>query len=235
MQKWKLALMVVGVGLVAGVAQAQDAIAVVTNIAVIGPRVQTESHEITIEDWSLDGGNCVVAVFTAEWGVDFTASFGGQEMHLVESTNTDHRAWIGYLINPSVSSGDLVMTMNREGGNRISHAYAVFSLSGVGSVADSDTRTSNGTLGYTTELEGGHVIGVAINNNWNGPAPTVSGRPDQVLVSQAVDGNCSIVIAHGAIPDAGSYTDNYQGNVLAAATIAFERRGPPAGTLIIVR
>ena len=227
--------MMVCAGLVAGVAQAQDAITVVTNIAVIGPNVTSVSHEITIEDWSLNGGNCVVAVFSAEWGVDFSASFGGQEMYLVESTNTNHRAWIGYLINPSVSTGDLVMTVNRSGGNRISHAYAVFSLSGVGSVADSDTRTSNGTLGYTTELEGGHVIGVAINNNWNGPAPTISGRPDQVLVSQAVDANCAILIAHGAIPDAGSYTDNYQGNVLAAATIALERRGPPAGTVLIIK
>jgi len=138
-----------------------------------------------------------------------------------------------YLIDPIASIGDIVINATRPA-SRISHAYSIVSLSNVGAVAGSPTRTSKGTLSYTTTLDGGYVLGSAENNSYNYGSPiTVTGNPDVKLVDQAVDGNCTILQVHGDVATAGSYSDNYQSNVEAAATVAFDPIPEPA-TLALV-
>jgi hypothetical protein len=212
----------VGLALIVGSTKAAI-ISVTGSQAFIGPRISSGNLSRTISGWNLNGGNAVAVMFGAENGDDLSATFAGESMTVVEVHDGDrHYAAIAYLIDPVASTGDIVINATRPA-SRISHAFSIVSLSNVGAVAGSQTRTNNGGLGYTTTLDGGYVLGSAENNSYNYGSPiTVSGNPDVKMVDQAVDGNCTILQVHGDVGTAGSYTDNYSGSVEAAATVAFD-------------
>lgn len=209
-----------------------SSVAVTNSKTVEGARTGNgDDVSITEPAWSLTGGNAVAVYFTAENGQTFTASFGGQEMTVVEMFDGDRFVvGVAYLINPNVTEGDVIIDAVNSGSSRLSHAYSILSLSGVGSVAATDTRTSNGDLTYTTATDGGYVLGAAINNSFNGSTlPTVSGNPSVTMLQTNVDGNASMLHAHGAVADVGSYTDSYSGGIETAATVAFNSSGGSGG------
>lgn len=54
-------------------------------------------------------------------------------------------------------------------------------------------------------LDLGEVLGAAVNNSYNGSTlPAVSGNPDLIILQQAVDGNASVLQAHGDVATAGT-------------------------------
>ena len=220
------------IGLVGGAEAAT--ISVTNSTAVAGPRISSGNLSTTISNWDLNGGNAVVLLFAAENGVNVAAKYGTEDMTVVESFDNDrHVASIAYIINPIATSADILLTADRPA-SRISHAYAIFSLDNVGAFADSDTRTSNGNLAYTTTEDGGYVFVAAENNSFNGGTlPSVSGNPDQVIFSQAVDGNQSTTFAHGDVPTAGSFTSSVSGNIETAALVAFDPV-PEPGSLALM-
>ena len=186
---------------------------------------------VTETAWSLTGGNAIAVYFTAENGQSFSASFGGQDLTVVEAFDGDRfHAGIAYLINPNVTEGDVVINATNSGGARLSHAYSILSLSGVDSVAALDTRTSSGDLSYTTATDGGYVLAAALNNSFSGATlPVVSGNPTVTMLQTNVDGNASMLHAHGAVATAGTYSDSYSGGIEAAATVAFNSGGGSGG------
>jgi len=237
MKKSVLVVMLV-CGVLAGLAQGQEAISVIATNVVVGPRtgnLTAGTLYTTNFPWSVSGGNAVVVMFAAEGASSMTATFAGQAMNVTNVFDNDRFvSSIAYLVKPAASSGDIELTITTAGGSRLSHAYSVLTLAGVGEVAGSDTRTSNGDLSYTTSRDGGYVVGVAVNNFFNGPAPTVSVNPDLILLAEAVDGNCSILQAHGTVDAAGMYSDTYDA-LAAAASVAFDWMGPPAGTVVVIK
>ena len=186
--------------------------------------------------WSLNGGNTIAVYFGGEGIVDgsFSATFGGQALNVVSlgGVGNEHISAVGYLINPTVSTGDVAITSNRgtAAGNRQSFAFGILSLSNVGSVAGSDTRSGNGDLSYTIGSDGGFVMGGAVNNNFSGPAPTISGNPNTDLLAEDPDGNFSVRFAYGTATS-GAFTDSYSGS-LAASTLAFTAIPEPSIALL---
>jgi hypothetical protein len=230
-----LRMLAVAVGVTVCTAASHAAVIGITAESyVAGPRISSGDLSKTINDWDLNGGNAVVVMFAAENGIDVGATFGGQALTMLEiHDGVRHVASIGYLINPLASTGDVVITATRPA-SRISHAYAILSLSNVGSLADDASRTSAGALGYTTDTDGGFVLVAAENNNYSGPAPTVSGgNIDAVPFSQAVDGNCAIAFAHGDVATAGSYNVTVGGSVSAAQLVAFNPIPEPASLALL--
>ena len=99
------------------------------------------------------------------------------------------------------------------------------------SVAEAATRLGNGAISYTTTLDGGLVLGSAGNNNWSGPAPTITGgNVDTTLFSGANDGNHSVIHAYGLVDTAGTYTETYGSTATVAALVAFDAI-PEPGTI----
>jgi len=213
------------------------AITLTESVSAAGPRTANNTNTTdTVAGWDLTAGtavaNTVVVYFTAEGADSFSATFAGETMNVVQSFDgTRFVAGFAYLINPTATTGDVVINGFHNSNGRLSRAYSVVSLSGVGSLAGSDTRTSNGSLSYTTTLDGGYVLGAAVNNNWQGPAPTVSGNPNVNLFSQAFDGNASGLHAHGDVATAGAYSDSYSG-LASAATVAFNPVPEPGAALL---
>jgi len=189
--------------------------------------------EITVTGFDLTGGNTVAVFFTAENSSAFTATFDGVAMNVVQAFDGDRfLAGVAYLINPTASVGDIVINATNSGTNRLSNGYSVISLADVASLAGSAIRTSNGTLSYTTALDGGYVLGASVNNSYNGSTlPSVSGRPS-AFFNQAVDSNATVLHARGDVPTAGAYSDTYGGGILAAATVAFNPVPEPSAALL---
>lgn len=192
----------------------------------------------TVTGWDLTAGtavaNTIAVYFTAENANSFSATFAGQSMTVAQVFDGDRFvAGIAYLVNPTATVGDVVINATNSGTSRLSHAYSVVSLSGVGSVAGTDSRISNGDLSYTTIADGGYVLGVAVNNSFDGGTlPSVSGNPDVNLFQQAVDGNASMLHAHGDVATAGLYSDTYTGSIEGAATVAFNPIPEPTTALL---
>lgn len=193
--------------------------------------------QVTVSDWGLNGGNAVVALFGAENSDGITTvTYDTQPMTLVNVFDGDRFvSSFAYLINPTASTGDVVINANNSGASRLSNAYAVISLSNVGSFAGSDTLTAAGNLDYTTTLDGGYVLLGATNNNWSGPAPTITAtNADLTLFSAAVDGNQSTIFAHGDVATAGGYSEVLSGSTETGILLAFDAATIPEPSTIIL-
>ena len=190
----------------------------------------------TITNFSLNGGNAVVLFFAAEGpsnnnDVSLSATYGGQDMTIVQTVGAGpsvdrFQASIAYIINPNVSTGDIVANwvVSTES---IIEAIALSNVGGVvGSASGDDTASTS--LNYTTTLDGGFVVGAGINNAFQGgptSAPNNSGiNIDTALFEDNVSANFAAIFAYGDVATAGSYTDTIGGNPSSesAALIAFE-------------
>lgn len=221
---------------------AQAAVTVTNSAEVVSDRTQgtagVATFNATVSGWSLNGGNAVAVFFTAEAGDEFSATYGGQPMNLVEISDGGspaHYAAIAYLIDPDVTVGDIELSSLYIGGggsNRLSTEYSILSLGGVGGVAGSNVRTGSGDLIYTTTEDGGYVLAAAEVNKYQGPAPTVSGNPDSFLAQGPYDGNHAVIHAHGDVATAGTYADSYSGSDVAV-TLAFNGGGSPPPPLAL--
>jgi rhamnogalacturonan endolyase len=202
---------------------------------------------LTSSSFSMNGGNAVALLFTAErsgTGDAITAAFAGQPMTLGASTSQGVQ-WAGifYLLNPSTTSGQFVVSTTGTGADC---AYSAIALTNAGSVADWDAVANTATggtiaLSYTTATNGGFVLGAAANNGWDSgnPAPSfVSGNADQTLFRSLIDSSGHLH-THGDVAISANHTDTY-GNLIqrnAYATLAFETANystnnppPPSGS-----
>jgi len=204
-------------------AQAAGVIGVTnTGTPILADSLNNGIKTYTISSWELNGGNTVVLYFTGEGTSGVTAKYGTQDMTVVQGIkpSTPHISAIAYIINPTASTADLEVSW-AAGGNS-ENMFTALSLSNVGSVVASDsTDSGNMSFTYTTTLDGGFVVGGAVNNNYSGPAPTVSGNPDTFVFTGSISGNCSAIHAYGDIATAGTYTDTYAGSY-AEASVVFE-------------
>jgi len=81
-------------------------------------------------------------------------------MTVIEAPATANRwvASIAYIINPTVSTADIVLSWTSTGNTE--NMFTALSLSNVGSVAGSASTDSGSlTFNYTTTLDGGFVVG----------------------------------------------------------------------------
>ncbi|SDG39960.1 PA14 domain-containing protein [Psychroflexus sediminis] len=203
-----------------------QSIEVTNTIPGIETRTTSPTFNTTIPNFNLNGGNTVAVLFSAEGTNSFTATYDGQPMTIVNTSISRFYSGIAYLINPTSSSGDIqIQSPFSEGGTRLSSVYSVIALSNVDAIAGTDTDATSGnnrstSLSYSTSLNGSYVLGAAGNNNFNGPAPNIAGRPSLNLFSGASDGNHAVTHAHGPVPLSGTFTDNYD-DFRTATTIAF--------------
>jgi hypothetical protein len=106
----------VAVGVLAfGVAVAPAAI-MVTNTGT-AQVVDNGDHSATVSNWALNGGNAVVVYFAGENAKSLSdATYGTQDMTVVELTDGGRwAAAIAYIINPTASTADIVLTWTGRG------------------------------------------------------------------------------------------------------------------------
>ena len=200
----------------------QAAVTVTNSAEVVSDRTQgtagVATFSATIDDWSLNGGNVVAVIFTAEGSDIFSASYAGQSMNIVEVDNGGspaHYAAIAYLVDPDAAIGDIELSSLYTGGGQIlSTEYSILSLGGVGGVAI--IQYANG--------------GTDLENVWQaGGDGTITGDgPQYQTFQQTVNSGMSALAA--AYPDANiaiegmiwsqgetdigrGYADNYQANL----------------------
>jgi hypothetical protein len=239
--KTKCLLGIAAIAAIALSAPVANAAVVVTNDTGTTTTVDDGSSTATFSSWSLNGGNTVAVFFGGEAlaspssAANLTgATYDGQTMSIVQETSGDRwTAAIAYLINPTATIGDIVLTW-ASGDSEI--GYTPFALGGVGGVAGSDSNDDGSDLNfaYTTSLDGGYVLGAASNNQWEGaPLPNVSGNAGTVEDSGAISGNSAYIFAHGDVATAGGYTDIYSDDVESAASVAFNAVPEPSSFALI--
>lgn len=201
---------------------------------------------VTSSTFSIAGGNLVALLVTVERsgsGDSIGATFAAQPMILGVSANQGIQ-WSGifYIKDPAAASGQFSITTTGSGG---AIAYSAISLVNVGGVANfasvSNTTTStSATISLTTRtaLDGGFVLGAAVNNAFdaaNPPPSFVSGDADQFLRASSLIGTSGHLHTYGDVPQWGNRTNVY-GNLVqrnAYVTLAFDKSAslditPPA-------
>ena len=220
------------------VATSSAAITVTASDSAAGPRIGSNNINDTIATgWDLGSANTIAVYLGTENSVGgtFSATFAGQAMTVVQTVGggNNHISGIAYLINPTVTVGDVVIQAVFSGSGRQSYAWGLLSLSGVDSVAGSATGTGTGgfDLSYTVGSNGGYVLGNAVNNSFNySSPPTITGNPDTTFFGSNFDGNASALFMHGSAA-AGSHDDTY-GNAESGSTLAFNAIPEPSTALL---
>lgn len=198
-----------------------------TSANVLQDSLNNQSVTYTFSNWALTGGNAVVVFFSGENTLGVTATYGGENLTIVESTGAgnDHVATIGYIINPTASTADLDVTWAAQGNSE--NMITALSLGGVGSVAASNTTNGNLIFNYTTTRDGGFVVGNATNNSFNfSSPPTVSAdNLDTNAFYSNISGNSSSLQIYGTVDTAGTYTETFANSVVSSG-VAFEAAIP---------
>lgn len=192
----------------------------------------------TSASFNMNGGNAVAILITTEGGggsATRSVTFAGQpmqELFVKDSGIGIQSAAIYYLINPAATTGTFVCKLAANYATTVDYAYSLISLKGVAAVAGTDTASSTSTanttplpLSYTTTVNGGYVLGAAVNADYNNgrKLSMSSGNPDNNLLSHTVVDGSGHFHTHGDVATAGTYTDNYLGQYArtAIATVAF--------------
>jgi len=196
----------------------------------------TSGDPADVSGFDLNGGNAVVVIATSESYSDFAVTFGGEALTAVRATEGAQSAEVFYLINPSSTSGDLVISSTDGGGSGSDFSYSYFALGNVGALADSDVQTSTSTaditVNYGTSADGGFVVAGLINNRFNGNAsssvPSLvtppGGNLDTVIFSNATGSNNRSSHNYGSVATAGANSEtfeNFSGRN-AVAVVAFD-------------
>ena len=198
----------------------------------------------TISNWDLDGGNAVVVLFGADNTNGITATFAGEEMFVGNNYNgTGQLSSVAYIINPTATSGDIVINAERAFGNNIHSAYGIVSLSGVDHRRAFSGRISTGSISYDTLSDGAYILGVSQTTTTHSTLrPTIVGHPDTELFSDVVDNSFMVTMAHGDVPTAGSYQTHMGTTSSSSLIVTFEPVPEPnslallgLGTLLIAR
>ncbi len=250
-------LSLVAVGLaISTVAEAQIAI---TEMAVTNSEIQSDplggATGFTLSNFNLDGGNALVVAISAETtGTtfnSFSVSFGGtavtDSVVAISGTSAKQAAAIFYLINPSTTVGNVVVTFNYStGGLRSDASVSVFALSNVLGVTTGGTAIATATSATALNLnyagtENGFMVMAGVDNKTNSSLPLVSGNNltdySQRLASNfdanpsaggAFAGSAAQAQAYGSIASTALFTTTYtpQGSGSssrnAAALVAFD-------------
>ncbi len=251
-------LPVIALGLATvAVAEAQIAI---TEMAVTNSQIQSDpaggASSFTLSNFNLDGGNALVVAISAETvGTtfnSFSVSFGGtavtSSVVAISGTTAKQAAGVFYLINPSTTVGDVVVTFNYSSALRSDASVSVFALSNVLGVTAGGTATATATasgplnLNYSGTTDGFMVM-AGVDNKFSGTAvlPLVSGNnvtgysqrlgynfDTNPSAGGAFNGSSAQAQAYGSIGATASFTTTYtpQGSGTstrnAAALVAFD-------------
>lgn len=203
------------------------------------------SHTIT--NFALNGGNAVVLFFASEGSssgsgntIQLSATYGGQAMTVVQSaggTGARFQGSIAYIINPNVSTGNIVASW-LESSEGLIEAIALSNVASVVASNSTDSSgTANNTLNYTTTVDGGFVAGAGLNNTFNGGAPSAPQTTGLTtdLYRGNISGNFAAVFAYSQIAAAGNGSATVGGSPIAnsSALVAFEAVPEPASLAIL--
>ena len=172
--------------------------------------------------FDLMGGNALVVMLSSESIDQYSVSFNGQ--NLIEAAHAENSGASGpaapqdvgifYLINPTSSSGNIMINgvSTTDGDAGLAYSYAA--LSSVASLAIFDpmghegSNSGNIALEHTNEGNGGFVFTNAVNNASNlGNSPSyVSGLASNELQRTFISQGGSGHLHHyGAVPVAGTF------------------------------
>jgi hypothetical protein len=225
------------------------------------------TQPFTFSSFALNGGNAVVALVTYEHtgntAVSLTATYGGAAMTRFLVNGGAQHAAVFYSINPSVSTGNVVVTGGATSGGS-AMAASVIALDNVSATVspaaiDTDASTTaaddSRTLTYAGTA-GGFVVASFIDNAFfstspavNPGAPTYSGNNlDTALLALEADwagpanaptSSAGHLHAYGDIAADGNYANtfnasNANSSRVAAATVAFTAVVPePAAAMAL--
>lgn len=198
------------------VASVHAQIAVVTSTNDAGSAVSSS----TISSFSLGAGNALAIMVATESGASnsHTVTFGGVALNgttgVVTSQEGNQRASIFYAINPTTTSGDIVVTFDS---NAI-YAVTAVSLSNVDAFGTSgifnepDTNLPWG-INYSGTA-GGFMLSSFVDNDFDNSGPTLSITGDNVDgYFQQIGGTSTVsagrAMAYGSIASDGSYTTTF--------------------------
>jgi hypothetical protein len=142
----------------------------------------------TLSSFNMDGGNALVVAISAETVASgfnsFSVSFGGvavtDSVVAISGTTAKQAAAVFYVINPSVTTGDVVVTFNYSSALRSDASVSVFALNNVLGVAPGGTATATATSAVALNLNysgtaGGFMVMAGVDNKANSSLPLVSG------------------------------------------------------------
>jgi hypothetical protein len=236
----------------------------ITETAVTNSQIQSDplggATGFTLSNFNMDGGNALVVAISAETAASgfnsFSVSFGGvavtDSVVAISGTTAKQAAAVFYVINPSASIGDVVVTFNYGASVRSDASVSVFALSNVLGVAPGGTATATATSAVALNLNysgtaGGFMVMAGVDNKANSSLPLVSGSNftdySQRLASNfdlnpsaggAFNGSAAQAQAYGSIASTAFFTTTYtpQGSGgstrNAAALVAFEAVPEPS-------
>ncbi len=193
----------------------------------------------TSDTFDMNGGNAVALIVTTEGGEKSAtrgATFADQEMTEVAINEGAQIALIYYLINPEITSGEFVFTLDSNFHSTVVYAYSAIALVNVTEVADTDSNrntadgnTTDFPVSYTTTSHGGFVLGAFANNSstQNRRPHFYSGNANQTLLAPTLVDTSGHLHTYGAVENPGYHTDIYrrlyQRNALV--TVAFNSTG----------
>lgn len=214
----------------------QAAITVTNSMASAGTTGgYRENVTHTISNWDLAGGNALVVLFGGDNTNEITATFAGQEMLVGNNyNNTGQLSSIAYIINPTATSGDIVINAERAFGNTIHSAYGIVSLSDVEQRGALSGRASTGNIAYNTLSEGAYVLGVSQSTTTHSTIrPSIVGHTDTELFSDVVDNSFMATMAHGDVPIAGSHQIHMGYTSSSSLIISFEPVPEPSSLALV--
>lgn len=209
------------------VGQASAAI-MVENVATQQSSTAAGDASFTFSNFDMSGGNFLAVLYSGERSesgsdaTDVLVTFdgvgvtNGTPLDTVENEGAQI-ASVNYLLNPSVTMGDVVVTLPVA----YRGAATVVSLSGVPGVQDAATFGENlGTSSWDETLNGtagGFILGAAVDNTFGAgaAAPTFSnGFIDTTTVSLNADfipgdSSAGLVQGYGAISATGAFTQTF--------------------------
>lgn len=215
----------------------------------------------TLSSFNMAGGNALVVAISAETVASgfngFSVSFGGvavtDSVVAISGTTAKQAAAVFYVINPSVTTGDVVVTFNYSSALRSDASVSVFALSNVLGVTAGGTATATGTnnnalnLNYSGKADG-FMIMAGVDNRSNSGLPVVAGSNfsdySQRLATNfdvnpsaggAFNGSAGQAQAYGSIGATTTFTTTYTSPTggstssrNAAALVAFEAIPEPS-------
>lgn len=238
-----------------GMSQAADAAPIEVENSALTDNTEVNGASLTVSSFGLGAGNALVVVVNSETGggtgvPSYSVTYGGSAItENVFASQGAQAAGVFYAINPTTTTGDVVVTFT----NSSRAAVSVLSLSNVQGVGDSDTATAtNGgasgsptfSITYDGAEDGFVVAGFVDNGSNNGDTPTITGTNLTSLLqshgNDTFDGSAGIIQRSGAIAADGSYTadfkasrDGSSSSRNAAALVAFTAVPEPASLALV--
>ena len=167
----------------------------------------------TISGFNMNGGNALVILVSGEGSTSYSATYNGTPVTAkVATSEGGQSATVFYVVNPSSSNGDVVVSF----GASTVYAVSVLSLNNVSGLGDSATfgepaGTGSWDLSYSG-MAGGIVVAAFADNSWQNVALAITGDNIDTYLQQIAGGgseSAGRAHAYGNIPADGTYTNTF--------------------------